>query len=151
MLNRMTLTVIDGDFPRELLARENLTFRRFKMRRWRNSPRYYDAKLGNPAKKKTGLLLRTAALDRFVVPHNLPADVPQPRESSNVAAATGSAVSPSPSTQTAAVATSRKGEIWSAAVVTLVTCLFAGVVASRRLKRSLFLSRGSAACNINDV
>lgn len=60
MLNRMTLTVIDGDFPRKVLARDNLTFYRFKMRTSRNSPRYYDANLGKGTKRKPGLLLRTA-------------------------------------------------------------------------------------------
>ena len=37
MLTRMTLTVIDGEFPRKVLARDNLTFYRFKMRSWRRS------------------------------------------------------------------------------------------------------------------
>lgn len=62
MLNRMTLTVIDGDFPRHILARKNLTFYKFKMRTLRNNPQHYDAKLGKGAKKKAGLLLHTAAL-----------------------------------------------------------------------------------------
>ncbi|MBT4864184.1 MAG: DUF2330 domain-containing protein [Planctomycetaceae bacterium] len=68
MLNRMTLTVIDGDLPRKVLARDNLTFYRFKMRTSRNSPRYYDANLGKGTKRKAGLLLRTANLDAIDLP-----------------------------------------------------------------------------------
>ncbi len=43
-LRRMTLTVIDGDFPRDLLAQENLRFERFAMKRKDNHPGMYDAK-----------------------------------------------------------------------------------------------------------
>lgn len=52
----MTLTVVDGDFPRELLARQNLTFAEYNMPAKRNSPESYDAKLNKPAPKKQGIL-----------------------------------------------------------------------------------------------
>ncbi|MEO8497634.1 MAG: HEAT repeat domain-containing protein, partial [Planctomycetota bacterium] len=46
-IDDMTLTVIDGDFPREVLARENLTFAEYHMPLERSDRKYYDAnKLG---------------------------------------------------------------------------------------------------------
>jgi hypothetical protein len=55
-LKSMTLTVVDGDFPRELLAKQNLTFAEYHMPAKRNSPESYDAKLNKPASKKQGIL-----------------------------------------------------------------------------------------------
>ena len=55
-LKGMTLSVVDGDFPRELLGRENLTFAEYKMPAKRNRPEKYDAKLNAPAPKKKGIL-----------------------------------------------------------------------------------------------
>ena len=55
-LKSMTLTVVDGDFPRELLAKQNLTFAEYHMPAKRNSPESYDAKLNKPAPKKEGIL-----------------------------------------------------------------------------------------------
>ena len=40
----MTLTVIDGDFPRELLGQENLEFEAFAMKKKDNHPGRYDTK-----------------------------------------------------------------------------------------------------------
>lgn len=40
MLENMTLTVIEGDFPRELLKRENLRFARYRKKRSRPDPLY---------------------------------------------------------------------------------------------------------------
>ncbi len=46
-IDQMTLTVIDGDFPREVLARENLTFAEYHMPLERSNRAFYDAnKLG---------------------------------------------------------------------------------------------------------
>ena len=36
LLKSMTLTVVDGDFPREVLAKENLKFADYRMPRNRN-------------------------------------------------------------------------------------------------------------------
>ena len=55
-LQRMTLTVIDGDFPRELLARHNLRFAEYKMPSRRNDSKNYDAKLKSPATQQQGIL-----------------------------------------------------------------------------------------------
>jgi hypothetical protein len=55
-LKSMTLTVIDGDFPRELLAKHNLQFAEYQMPANRNRPEAYDAKLNKPAPKKQGIL-----------------------------------------------------------------------------------------------
>ena len=55
-LKGMTLTVIDGDFPREVLARRNLTFGQYRMPARRNTAEFYDAKQKQPAGKKQGVL-----------------------------------------------------------------------------------------------
>ena len=55
-LKKMTLTVVDGDFPREVLAKQNLTFAAYKMPAQKNNPASYDAKLNGPAPKKEGVL-----------------------------------------------------------------------------------------------
>jgi len=55
-LKNMTLTVVDGDFPREVLAAKNLTFAEYHMPARRNTPAAYDAKTKSPAGKKPGLL-----------------------------------------------------------------------------------------------
>ena len=55
-LDKMTLTVVDGDFPREVLAKQNLTFAAYKMPAQKNNDADYDAKLNGPAPKKEGIL-----------------------------------------------------------------------------------------------
>ncbi len=62
-LKGMTLTVIDGDFPRELLAKQNLKFVEHRMPARLNSPEFYDAKSFGPAPKQVGVL-HLGALDR---------------------------------------------------------------------------------------
>ena len=59
----MTLTVVDGDFPRELLAKHNLQFAEYRMPAKRNHPESYDAKLNKPAPKKQGILKVGAITD----------------------------------------------------------------------------------------
>jgi len=53
-LEGMTLTVVDGDFPREVIAGSNLTFGEYKMPANRNTPAVYDAKRNGPAQMQTG-------------------------------------------------------------------------------------------------
>src|SRR4030042_3948185 len=55
-LNGLTLTVIDGDFPPEILGRENLTFSEYRMPAGRNRPELYDAKVMGPPPEKQGAL-----------------------------------------------------------------------------------------------
>ncbi len=55
-LKDMTLTVVDGDFPREVLGTQNLTFAEYKMPSRRNRPTSYDANLNGPSPKKEGIL-----------------------------------------------------------------------------------------------
>jgi hypothetical protein len=55
-LKKMTLTVIDGDFPRELLAKQNLKFAEFMMPSRRNNASMYDAKVKGPASKQPGVV-----------------------------------------------------------------------------------------------
>jgi hypothetical protein len=55
-LKKMTMTVIDGDFPREVVGAQNLIFGEYKMPARRNSTEFYDAKEKKPAGKREGTL-----------------------------------------------------------------------------------------------
>ncbi len=61
-LRKMTLTVVDGDFPREMLSKENLTFSRFTMDARKNRPQNYDAKLFRAAPSPGGKVYRRTGL-----------------------------------------------------------------------------------------
>ena len=56
----MTLSVIDGNFPREVLANQNLAFSTFQMPARRNSATFYDAKSKKPSGRKQGVLVEGA-------------------------------------------------------------------------------------------
>jgi Uncharacterized protein conserved in bacteria (DUF2330) len=56
----MTLSVIDGNFPREVLANQNLAFTGFSMPARRNSSKFYDAKTKQPAQRQQGVLVEGA-------------------------------------------------------------------------------------------
>ncbi len=51
----MTLTVVDGDFPREVVANQNLTFADYRMPAQKNNHLNYDANLFGPGAKKEGI------------------------------------------------------------------------------------------------
>ena len=55
LIGGMTLTVVDGDFPREVIAKENLTFASYDMPSARNKSNFYDAKLHAPAPERGGI------------------------------------------------------------------------------------------------
>jgi hypothetical protein len=55
-LKGMTLSVIDGSFPREVLASRNLTFSPYKMPGRRNNREFYDAKTLKPAPVQAGAI-----------------------------------------------------------------------------------------------
>ena len=55
-LKGMTLSVVDGNFPREVLASRNLTFSRYKMPSRRNKREFYDAKTLKPAPAQPGVI-----------------------------------------------------------------------------------------------
>jgi hypothetical protein len=55
-LKGMTLSVIDGSFPREVLASRNLTFSPYKMPGRRNKREFYDAKTLKPAAVQPGTI-----------------------------------------------------------------------------------------------
>src|SRR5437879_7592960 len=61
-LKKMTLTVVDGDFPREVVGAQNLIFGEYRMPARRNSTEFYDAKDKKPAGKREGTL-KLGALD----------------------------------------------------------------------------------------
>ena len=54
-LKKMTLTVVDGDFPRSVLAKQNLTFSAYRMPAARNKRESYDAVKQGPAGKQPGV------------------------------------------------------------------------------------------------
>ena len=56
----MTLSVIDGNYPREVLANQNLAFATYSMPARRNSPQFYDAKTKKPAGRKQGTVVEGA-------------------------------------------------------------------------------------------
>ncbi|MHC5114079.1 MAG: DUF2330 domain-containing protein [Planctomycetota bacterium] len=56
-LRTMTLTVIDGDFPRQVIAGDNIRFDPYVMPEHRNSPRMYDAKRFGPAAQARGRII----------------------------------------------------------------------------------------------
>jgi hypothetical protein len=66
----MTLTVIDGDFPREVLARQNLGFVPFAMDEVKNTRVHYDARLTRGAGELGGVRVRNAALRRAERKHS---------------------------------------------------------------------------------
>jgi hypothetical protein len=51
----MTLSVIDGSFPREVLANQNLAFTTYRMPARRNDAKFYDAKTKRPTQRPQGL------------------------------------------------------------------------------------------------
>ncbi len=55
-LSEMTLTVVDGDFPRQVLAGQNLKFDNFEMAVGINSGDVYDSKLNKAPEKREGNL-----------------------------------------------------------------------------------------------
>jgi hypothetical protein len=61
-VKKMTMTVIDGDFPREVVGAQNLIFGEYKMPARRNSSNFYDAREKKPAGKREGTL-KLGALD----------------------------------------------------------------------------------------
>lgn len=73
LLRGMTLSVIDGDFPREVIARQNLTFANYKMQPARNKAEFYDSKLFGPAGPKAGVL-KLGWIDWNDVDHQIAAD-----------------------------------------------------------------------------
>ena len=57
-VKNMTLSVIDGNFPREVLANQNLTFASYRMPARRNTSKFYDAKIKKPATVPRGTLFQ---------------------------------------------------------------------------------------------
>ena len=55
-LTELTLTLVDGDFPRAVIANENLTFANYQMPAGKNTSLDYDAKIHAPGQKRDGVL-----------------------------------------------------------------------------------------------
>ncbi|MEM7456278.1 MAG: DUF2330 domain-containing protein [Planctomycetota bacterium] len=62
-LRSMTLTVVDGEFPREVLAGQNLRFDAFSMAPQLNTPLNYDANIYGPQPERPGQVY-LGAVDR---------------------------------------------------------------------------------------
>ncbi len=56
-LAELTLTVVDGDFPREIVAKQNLKFDDFAIASSRNKRELYDTKRHAPGGKQEGILI----------------------------------------------------------------------------------------------
>ncbi len=61
-VRNLTLTVIDGEFNSDVIARENLTFTRYSMPKKRNSKEAYDPTMLGPRGKQAGKVY-TASID----------------------------------------------------------------------------------------
>ena len=59
----MTLTLVDGDFPRAVVAGENLTFADYEMPAARNKRRAYDATIHGPGQVRRGRLISSAEIN----------------------------------------------------------------------------------------
>jgi hypothetical protein len=57
-LKKMTMTVIDGDFPREVVGAQNLIFGEYRMPARRNQAAFYDVRTKQPGGKVEGVLHR---------------------------------------------------------------------------------------------
>ncbi|RIK80743.1 MAG: hypothetical protein DCC68_10330 [Planctomycetota bacterium] len=90
-LKGMTMTVIDGDFDRKVLSRENILFRGFEMPADRNHPAAYDAKQFGPGGQREGTLYRTSRTVNNVERLVAVAD-PQRRTESNAAVLRSAAI-----------------------------------------------------------
>jgi len=75
-LTSMTLTVVDGDFPRDVIAAQNLKFDTYNMPAERNNAAAYHAGINGPAVKKQGIL-KTGALAPQQAPRMQPAHQPR--------------------------------------------------------------------------
>lgn len=73
MLKGMTMSVVDGDFPREVIAKQNLTFASYNMPAQRNRAEQYDAKAFGPGGAKEGVL-KLGAIDWNSVDEQIAAD-----------------------------------------------------------------------------
>lgn len=59
----MTLTLVDGDFPRAVVAGENLSFADYEMPAARNKRRAYDANIHAPGSMRRGRLITSAEIN----------------------------------------------------------------------------------------
>ena len=66
LLAGMTLTVVDGDFPREVIAKDNLTFASYNMPQHQNRTEMYDAKLNEKPPKLEGRRVSDADFEKFM-------------------------------------------------------------------------------------
>ncbi|MEL7497074.1 MAG: DUF2330 domain-containing protein [Planctomycetota bacterium] len=70
-LKDFTLTIVDGDFPREVLANQNLKFSDYRMAAARNKTELYDTKQHKAGGKKNGQLISHLLDDPEIEPGKL--------------------------------------------------------------------------------
>ena len=88
-VQQMSLTVIDGDFPREVLGKHNLSFAEYKMPARRNKPQTYDAKTKGPAPRQSGVVVTKADIQVGAPRKSEPSGPPLPPFSYEAAALPG--------------------------------------------------------------
>ncbi len=71
-IRNLHLTVVDGEFPKNVIATDNLTFARYKMPRSRNTKESYDAPRMGPGSKMGGRIYRSSidTLDKLLLNPN---------------------------------------------------------------------------------
>ena len=79
-LSKMTLTVVDGDFPRDVLANENLKFENFQMAENRNKRKAYDTMLHKAPPEKQGRLYSHMELKKLIEMDRQNAQLKQPSD-----------------------------------------------------------------------
>ena len=79
-LSKMTLTVVDGDFPRDVLANENLKFEKFQMAENRNKREAYDTMLHKAPPEKQGRLYSHMELKKLIEMDRQNAQLKQPSD-----------------------------------------------------------------------
>jgi len=62
-LKNMSMTVVDGEFLRKTIAKENLTFAWYRMSHRRNKRKFYDSRIQKPAVRRQGKVYHGSLLD----------------------------------------------------------------------------------------
>ncbi|MCB2022202.1 MAG: DUF2330 domain-containing protein, partial [Burkholderiaceae bacterium] len=78
-VKQMSLSVVDGDFARDVLSQDNLRFAWFRMPRERNNPASYNARMLGPDRSRRGGTLYRGSLDSIIDRMRQRAEAPRQR------------------------------------------------------------------------